>query len=224
MPVLTAKEAYALKDKLNVPLVRVPQYRQIIDQRMTTLDAFKNVLAPDYQAAFVPAQTGSPNKALFRLTNIMAANPHEFSAVVRSTDQSEVNLGQDYEDAHVAIDELIFTTETKRKLRGFLGDSYGVVAVDIKPSREVLAKYADREGLEAYAEGDDEEDDEPEDRFCECCETVLATDEKEVCGPCAEICAADDAAHAKEDDLKNILKTTNDAQRDPRQVDGADRR
>lgn len=66
--------------------------------------------------------------------------------------------------------------------------------------------------------------DEPEDRFCECCETVLATDEKEVCGPCAEICAADDAAHAKEDDLKNILKTTNDAQRDPRQVDGADRR
>ena len=66
--------------------------------------------------------------------------------------------------------------------------------------------------------------DEPEDRFCECCETVLATDDKEVCKPCAEICAADDAAHAKEDELKNILKTTNDAQRDPRQVDGADRR
>ena len=165
MPVLTAKEAQALRDKLNVPLVRVPQYRQIIDQRMTTLDAFKSVLAPDYQAAWVPAQTGSPNKALFRLTNIMAANPHEFAAVVKSTDQSEVNLGQDYEDAHVAIDELIFTTETKRKLRGFLGDSYGVVAVDIKPTREVLAKYADREGLEAYAESDDEEDDEPKQKY-----------------------------------------------------------
>ena len=128
MPVLTAKEALALKDSLNTPLVRVPQYRQIVDQRMTTLDAFKSVLAPDYQKAFVPAQSGIPNKALFRLTNIMASNPHEFAAVVRSTDQGEVNLGQDYEDAHVAIDELLFTTEIKRKMRGFLADSYGVVA------------------------------------------------------------------------------------------------
>lgn len=65
--------------------------------------------------------------------------------------------------------------------------------------------------------------DEPEDRFCECCETVLATDEKEVCKPCAEICAADDAAHAKEDELKNILKNHDNAQRDPRQDHAGDR-
>ena len=65
--------------------------------------------------------------------------------------------------------------------------------------------------------------DEPEDRFCECCETVLATDEKEVCKPCAEICAADDAAHAKEDELKNTLKNHDNAQRDPRQAHAGDR-
>jgi len=157
LPVLTAKEARALKDKLNTPLLRVPQYRQVVDQKMTTLDAFKGVLAADYQASFVPVQSGIPNKALFRLTNIMASNKHEFAAVVRSTDQPKVNLGQDYEDAHVAIDELLFTTEIKRRMRGFLGDSYGVVAVDVKPSREVLAKYADRHGLESYAEGDEDD-------------------------------------------------------------------
>ena len=160
LPVLTASEAKALKDELNQPLTRVPQYRQIIDQRMTTLEPLRNVIAADYRKAWVPAQTGLVNKILFRLTNLMAANPHEFKAVVRSTDQGEVNLGQDYEDAHVAIDERIFTTEIKRRLRGFLGDSYGVVAVDIKPSREVLAKYADKQGLEDYAESDTEDDDE----------------------------------------------------------------
>lgn len=163
MPILTAKDAKKLKESLNQAPVRVPQYREIIDQRMSTLDAFRQVIAPDYQKAWVPAQTSIPNKALFRLTNIMASNPHEFSASVRSTDQTEVNLGQAYEDAHVAIDELIFTTEIKRKMRGFLGDSYGVVALDVRPSRETLAKYADRKGLEAYAEGDDDDDDESDE-------------------------------------------------------------
>lgn len=180
MPVLTAKEALALKDSLNTPLVRVPQYRQIVDQRMTTLDAFKSVLAPDYQKAFVPAQSGIPNKALFRLTNIMASNPHEFAAVVRSTDQGEVNLGQDYEDAHVAIDELLFTTEIKRKMRGFLADSYGVVAVDVKPTKEVLAKFADRNELEEYAENDaeDENEDSPKAKYRKRYQSISDDDEK----------------------------------------------
>ncbi len=178
MPILTAKEAYALKASLNVPLTRVPQYRQVVDGRMTTLDAFKSVMASDYQKAWVPVQPNLPNKALFRLTNIMAANPHEFSASVRSTDQSEVNLGQDYEDAHVAIDERLFTTEIKRKLRGFLGDSYGVVAFDVRPSAETLAKFADKEGLEEYAESDDEDDDGPKTKYRNRYKQITTDDEK----------------------------------------------
>lgn len=178
MPILTAKEAQALKEQLNTPLVRVPQYRQVVDRKMTTLEAFKSVMAPDYQKAWVPAQTAIPNKALFRLTNIMASNAHEFAAVVRSTDQSEVNLGQDYEDAHVAIDELIFTTEIKRKMRGFLADSYGVVAIDVRPAAETLAKYADRGGLEKYAESDAEGDDEPSNRYRKRYQQATDDDEK----------------------------------------------
>ncbi|MCR4340831.1 MAG: hypothetical protein NUW01_13205 [Gemmatimonadaceae bacterium] len=180
MPVLTAKEALALKEQLNVPLVRVPQYRQAVDGRMENLDALRKVIAPDYKKTFIPVQTAIPNKALFRLTNIMASNPHEFAAVVRSTDQGEVNLGQDYEDAHVAIDELIFTTEIKRKLRGFIADSYGVVAVDVKPSREVLAKYADRNDLESYAEDDGrvEEEDTPRSKYRARYQSIESADEK----------------------------------------------
>ena len=41
-----------------------------------------------------------------------------------------------------------------------------------------------------------EVEERPEERFCDCCDTPLATDEKETCGPCAVICAEDDAYYA----------------------------
>lgn len=42
-------------------------------------------------------------------------------------------------------------------------------------------------------------DYEQEDRYCECCNDVLALDERDTCNSCAEICAADDEAHAQEE-------------------------
>lgn len=40
---------------------------------------------------------------------------------------------------------------------------------------------------------------EPEDRICEICDEVLATDERTICTACDEICKADERAHAAEE-------------------------
>ena len=49
-------------------------------------------------------------------------------------------------------------------------------------------------------------DHEPEERTCECCDTILATDEREVCTPCKAICDADDAAFAAQAANANLYR------------------
>lgn len=138
---------------------RIPQYRQIIDRRMDTLEAVKSVLSPDYQKAWVPYQSGAPAKSLYRLTHIMASNASEIRYKARSTDPSRIKAVQEHEDGHEALDPLLFPIVVRRKMYAFLGDSYTVVAVDVQPNESKLADYADREGLQGgvddeYDEGD----------------------------------------------------------------------
>jgi len=164
----TASDVRRLREAMRTDHVRLRDFRKVVDRKMLdVLSPLKGILAPDYQKSFIPSQTGVPGKALFRLTNIMSSNSVELRVRVRSTDPAKVNLGQKMEHALEAINDQLFPMPVRRRMRQFLVDAYTVMALDILPRRDALAQYADREGLQQYAEAEDgdDEDDTPESTY-----------------------------------------------------------
>ncbi len=165
MPVLqTAADVLKLKERLKGSgYTRIPQYREVIDRKMRALASLKDVMAPEYAKAFVPYQSGNPSKVLFRMTNIMASNQSEIRIKARSTDPTKISQVQRHEHGHEALDPILFPMPVRRRSYSFLADSYTILALDVTPKPGSLSKYADREKLQASADGEyDEGEDTPE--------------------------------------------------------------
>lgn len=156
----TVEDALAFRDSFTQKkLTRIPQYRQITDGKLESLASLKEVMAADYQKAFVPYQTGIVAQTLYDMTNIMASNQSELRYKARSTEAAVITKVQAHEHGHEALDPLLFPISVRRRMYSFLADSYTVVALDITPKPGLLAGFADRGKLQKYAE-DDESDSE----------------------------------------------------------------
>lgn len=162
MPKLrTAEDILALKEQMRRQRpIRIPQYREVVDGSLSTLDTLKKALAPDYQKVFVPRQPSITAKAGFRMVSIMASNQSEVRYKARAPDESIINRVQKHEDGHVAIDPLLFPMPVIRSMYSFLFDGYTIVALDVKASGKALAGYDDHNALKATADDDYEDDDD----------------------------------------------------------------
>jgi hypothetical protein len=110
MPVIkTAKDALEFKRSFtSKKLTRIPQYRQITDGKMTSLEALREIMAADFQKAYVPYQTGIVAQVLYDMTNIMASNQSEIRFRARATDPQIIADVQAHEQGHEALDPILF--------------------------------------------------------------------------------------------------------------------